>query len=726
MFTLRFILLSTLMLSSTKVSSESHLAKCCPSGKIFSGLSKVECVSVPNSMIELYVLHRNVMVEFQGFPQCEEAEDIMTTSLDNFDSNFLEVPACFEILYEQTIGESTIIIVHCQSNKDRQVETINASFPQLAHVRKCCSHSSIFDSRTKACVPWLSKSENLVTFLSNGSANVDFVMIVNKGPPMCEGPIVDYKIDKDNVFLRNDTYSVMVPVFKNNFIIKEEFFLTEDNACLEMLPNSMFDQKVVARVCRDPNFCDRNPCIRKCCAENEFFYAQGCNKRMPEEPVEFYQAFVNAVNETESSTFNITKDYGVLIGKPCEHGMYPVDPKEEKWLLTAEGHVLADYEIFDQNKYCMDIFYNKSEFDHNFHLFICFENPETQFNPTQFNPTRYQVTTTLQITSCAFLLMTLLVYVCLPSLQNLHGKTLMCHVSSLFLAFTCLAIIPWITPASIVETKKLRAMTSCRALAYTMLFCFLSSFSWLNVMCFDIWWTFGVLRGSTITKARGHRKRFLLYCLYAWGLSLLMSILAIIADCTEILPDYLQPDIGYSSCWFTQNPDSFSELTFFIGPITIQLISNIVFFVLTSVHCNKVKAEIKRVTTDPTDPRSKRFHSDRSRFIMNIKLFIVMGISWSCEVVSFFMKKYFNYIYWHYTFFYASDVFNCLQGLLIFILFVLKSRVYLALRRRLGLDAKNKPNPTCNATTTLQDPYRVRKSASNSTLMSTFVISSAP
>lgn len=65
--------------------------------------------------------------------------------------------------------------------------------------------------------------------------------------------------------------------------------------------------------------------------------------------------------------------------------------------------------------------------------------------------------------------------------------------------------------------------------------------------------------------------------------------------------------------YIAENPDSFSELTFFIGPITIQLISNVVFFVLTSIHCNKVKAEIKRVTTDPMDPRSKRFHSDRTR-----------------------------------------------------------------------------------------------------------------
>jgi hypothetical protein len=113
------------------------------------------------------------------------------------------------------------------------------------------------------------------------------------------------------------------------------------------------------------------------------------------------------------------------------------------------------------------------------------------------------------------------------------------------------------------------------------------------------------------------------------------------------------------------------------------------------------------------------------RFIMNIKLFIVMGISWCFEVVSFFLKKYVHYgITWHDVFFYASDVFNCLQGLLIFILFVLKLRVYNALRRRLGWDTKKKP--TCNATTTLQDPYKVRKSVSNSTLTTTFTNNLTP
>lgn len=120
----------------------------------------------------------------------------------------MQVPACLEILYEQITEQNTVIIVHCRSNKNRQVKTTNASLPQRVYVRKCCSHNSIFDSRTKTCVPWLNKSENLVVFLSNGSADVNFVVIANEGPPMCKGPIVDYKIDKDDVFLQNDTYSV--------------------------------------------------------------------------------------------------------------------------------------------------------------------------------------------------------------------------------------------------------------------------------------------------------------------------------------------------------------------------------------------------------------------------------------------------------------------------------------------------------------------------------------
>lgn len=104
-----------------------------------------------------------------------------------------------------------------------------------------------------------------------------------------------------------------VPTFKNHFIVRE-LSVTEDKSrqyrvCLDMTPDSASDRTLVARVCEDPEFCDENACIRKCCAENEFYsYGQGCKLAVPDEPKDFYMAFAEVVKQTtKSSTFDPTK-----------------------------------------------------------------------------------------------------------------------------------------------------------------------------------------------------------------------------------------------------------------------------------------------------------------------------------------------------------------------------------------------------------------------------------
>lgn len=104
-----------------------------------------------------------------------------------------------------------------------------------------------------------------------------------------------------------NTWQVMVPILENNLVVKEEVFVTENNACLDTTPDSVSNRRLLARVCRNPEFCDGNPCIRKCCAEGEFFYANGCSQRAPEEPKEFYQALTSAVNQTKLSASNMSK-----------------------------------------------------------------------------------------------------------------------------------------------------------------------------------------------------------------------------------------------------------------------------------------------------------------------------------------------------------------------------------------------------------------------------------
>ncbi|KAK9293759.1 hypothetical protein QLX08_011371 [Tetragonisca angustula] len=150
---------------------------------------------------------------------------------------------------------------------------------------------------------------------------------------------------------------------------------------------------------------------------------------------------------------------------------------------------------------------------------------------------------------------------------------------------------------------------------------------------------------------------------------------------------------------------------------------NIVFFILTAEECNKVKAEISRVSS--SDPRRKRFHADKTKFIMNVKLFTVMGISWIAEIISSLLNRYTTLEYKE-EFFYVMDVINSLQGVFIFVLFVMKRRVHEALRKRLGHGGSKKRYGISQGNSTLQDPYKVKKSASSSTLTSSFAVSTTP
>lgn len=213
-----------------------------------------------------------------------------------------------------------------------------------------------------------------------------------------------------------------------------------------------------------------------------------------------------------------------------------------------------------------------------------------------FLPYRILITTISETISCTFLLLTFLVYLSLPSLQNIHGITLMCYIGSLFLAFTSHATIIFLT---IYDNKTpdyyLVDSPVCKSLGYIMTASFLAAFSWLNVMCFDIWWTFRLVislfsylsleiktgklnikiyltlllniinveflirlnfiyRGYNGVvyinrESLGRRKRFLLYSCYAWGLPLLSSLFIFMLDSKKFIPDEWLPHLGETTCW---------------------------------------------------------------------------------------------------------------------------------------------------------------------------------
>ncbi|XP_055537390.1 G-protein coupled receptor Mth2-like isoform X2 [Wyeomyia smithii] len=262
------------------------------------------------------------------------------------------------------------------------------------------------------------------------------------------------------------------------------------------------------------------------------------------------------------------------------------------------------------------------------------------------------------VLSIPFLVATLLIYVCIPELRNIHGKSLICYTLALTVTYIVLLFINFHS-----------TVIPCSVLGYMLYFSVLVSFFWLNVMCIDIFWTF-----SSGVVMRNERKRFLYYSLYAFGSPVVILVLALIFDFTELVPEEYRPRFGEPSCFIHKN--KWIEFVYFYLPLLILVVANLYFFVVTAIRIIRIQRATEAVLRNDSERHSK-FEKDRNRYGLYLRLFIVMGITWTFEIISWAAES-------ENWFFYVADICNCLLGVIIFFLFVWKQRVRQLVAKRIG------------------------------------------
>jgi G protein-coupled receptor Mth (Methuselah protein) len=285
------------------------------------------------------------------------------------------------------------------------------------------------------------------------------------------------------------------------------------------------------------------------------------------------------------------------------------------------------------------------------------------------------------IFSLPFLLITFCVYGFIPELRNVHGKSLMCYVFALMVMY-----IGWCIVHLESSDAFYSGSFSCVFIGYMIYISIYVCFFWLNVMCFDIFNTF---RGGL--KSRGSdKKKFLFYCLYAFGIPLVITCLVLSFDKLDFFSVEYQPQIGIGRCWIQSS--KLVEAMYVYIPISIIIAVNVAFYSITAFKIFQVQKETSVVRNGESQRHGKNeADKDRqvedsgapteindkfSRFFLYLRLFIVMGASWSMESISWFLDNRF------YSF-YISDIINSLQGFIIFILFVWKPKVRDLIRQRL-------------------------------------------
>ncbi|CAL4095067.1 unnamed protein product [Meganyctiphanes norvegica] len=405
--------------------------------------------------------------------------------------------------------------------------------------------------------------------------------------------------------------------------------------------------------------CSNATCIRKCCPRGKIFdYSLGGCALAVNETQLWVPNYHTMEIDGPKTGASAPEDLAIVEGMPiCSTDMFALEPhknKEDKFHLLKNGsmHVPLYKTSLDSIHYCMDNF-NIDNTQIVTLALMCFAE-DGESHTTRCPIIHNILHPIFLLISAIFLAIVMIVYISIPELHaKVHGKCLVSHSFSLLLAFVFLVIVKW--------ANKDMNIIACKTMASVIHISFLSAFFWLNVMCFDIWWTLKSMR-PVAESGDASRRRFRIYSLYAWGCPAIIGMVAIIMNELPEEYDVLRPGFGEINCWFKGTTELW---TYFYGFVLLLVIFNIIFF----CHVSYILITMQR-RNDPILNRTKK--QERERVWLYVKLFSVMGITWVAEIISWQDGSCWG---WFFT-----DAINSLQGLFIFLIFICKANMLKKIR----------------------------------------------
>ncbi|XP_049858424.1 G-protein coupled receptor Mth2-like isoform X6 [Schistocerca gregaria] len=398
--------------------------------------------------------------------------------------------------------------------------------------------------------------------------------------------------------------------------------------------------------------CSVGQCLHRCCPRGAWLdqSAADCfsapdNASADFRPALHYRHRNGSYAPAENASVPVSDEH------PCPEGYYPLepemDPAEEHYVLTTgELHFPADGSVLGPAAFCLAEVFP----DGRVRTYVCESAVDVPF----VVPASFALYGGLMLVSSLFVLATFFVYASVRRLRNVSGLCLMSYTAVLFVGYVA---------SGTSQIFDVADGAPCFAAAFIIYFSFLASFFWLNVMCFDIFWTFSGFRSLRGTAREREHKKFIIYSIYSWGCPLILLSVTLVMQFHNDIPDgLLRPQFGVKRCWF---PDDITILAYFYGPVGVLVLCNIILFILTAIRI----AQLKRETAMLKGTDSRRHDDDnRQRFNLYLKLFLVMGVNWSMEVISGLVGGP-EYVW------YVTDICNTLQGVLIFVIFVWKDRI---------------------------------------------------
>ncbi|XP_039481569.1 probable G-protein coupled receptor Mth-like 3 [Drosophila santomea] len=394
--------------------------------------------------------------------------------------------------------------------------------------------------------------------------------------------------------------------------------------------------------------CQLRPCIRFCCPQYHKIQKGQCFGDMSKDELDRHDPFVNVtLNDGSVVKRHFKEDIIVQsdLAKPECSMMYFLNHQlpGNNFTLFENASLLRHWDNVELSKreYCVQ--------------HISFKNNSTRiapnFCPLSSEPSKTWKTVAI-VLSLICLVLTISVYLYVKELRNLVGKCLICYLAALFLGYLFLILNVWNYSSGF-----------CVTAGFLGYFSVMAAFYWLSVISLTNW--IRLSGTSNWLKRFLQDKGFLTYNFYAWGMALLMTGITFIAE-QVVKDEELKPRVGVGShCWIYTG--DMSVMIYLYGPMLLIIIFNIVMFVLTAIPILKLKKNLKSFAQQKQQTKRTQ-NSDLQQFTVFLRLFIIMGLSWSMEIISYSLNKK---QVWAKALL-VADYINWSQGTIIFVIFICK------------------------------------------------------
>ncbi|XP_003242502.2 G-protein coupled receptor Mth2 [Acyrthosiphon pisum] len=555
-----------------------------------------------------------------------------------------------EVCCNSSSVASSTGVASCQ-NKNRtfhMIETINGNCDgnqTAVQVWKCCPPGQQYDPEVRFCgLTGMDRDEHrwrMMQRLWNGLRAVsDAVMVgYDYEQPKCDDKqvLVDVPAVEVRRLMKVDPSAVELP----------------PGYCIDLTPSD----EMVARTCRQRDqYCGRGnyTCVNKCCNHDQMYVNEddGWKCKQSEKP------FTMSTYKTDADGRLVGQSNSTVLPYNVELRCFPKQMLKDGFMLTMNGslYLTGNGKLVPDFRYCVDYYADAgAQVAAVLQAFVCDENSHDSWV--------YIFIRASDVASAVCLTLTLFVYNTLPSLQNSRNYYVKFYMAC-ELVSSCMYASQWFT-----EYIKGH---NCVLYGYFTLFAVLTSICWLNVICFDIYW---MLRYNiSINRNTSISVRTIMYHIYCWGLSSICVFTGYLFQHSQNeMLIYLAPDIGHPVCWFNDKT-RYGILIFYLIPSTVMVTTNLTMFFLTALYFLRIKSEINGFKGTHSKPESCLVYKEK--FVMSIKLFLIMGISYFPWILC-SLFKFEEGIIWDF-----SDAMTSLQGVSVFIIFVAKRKVILDLRNK--------------------------------------------